>query len=68
MLCELLLTGFLWELLPQQVAKKEEIVLEDTCFENSTASIRGYLVTNLESGMPYAIKVCVCMYSVYVCV
>ena len=31
--------------------------------EDSTASINGYLMTDLESGVPYAVKVCV-----YVCV
>eukprot|EP00731_Ephydatia_muelleri_P002506 Em0001g2506a len=38
-------------------AKKEETVLEDACFENSSVCIRGYLVTSLESGGPCAIKV-----------
>eukprot|EP00731_Ephydatia_muelleri_P002910 Em0001g2910a len=37
--------------------KKEEIVLENACFENSTASVKGYLVTDLDCGVPYAIKV-----------
>eukprot|EP00731_Ephydatia_muelleri_P002486 Em0001g2486a len=37
-------------------AKKEETVLEDACFENSSVRIRGYLVTSLESGGPCAIK------------
>ena len=55
---EFLLTGFLWQLLPRQQAKREETVLEDACFENSSVCIRGYLVTSLESGAPCAIKVC----------
>ena len=42
-----------------QQTKKEEIVLENACFENSTASVKGYLVTvtDLDCGVPYAIKV-----------
>lgn len=32
-------------------------MLENTCFENSTASVKGYLVTDLDFGVPCAIKV-----------
>ena len=43
--------------------------MEEMCFENSTASVKGYLVTDLESGLPYAVKVCVyvCVHVCYVC-
>ena len=34
--------------------------MEEICFDNSVASIKGYLVTDLQRGVPYAIKVMVC--------
>ena len=33
--------------------------MEEMCFDNGVASIKGYLVTDLQRGMPYAIKVMV---------
>ena len=35
-------------------------MMEEICFDNSVASIKGYLVTDLQRGVPYAIKVMVC--------
>ena len=46
-------------ILPRSV----ESVIEEMSIEDSTASINGYLMTDLESGVPYAVEVCV-----YVCV
>ena len=37
-------------------------MIEEMSIEDDTASINGYLMTDLESGVPYAVKVCV-----YVC-
>ena len=33
--------------------------MEEICFDNNVASIKGYLVTDLQRGVPYAIKVMV---------